>query len=468
MDKNEASIKQILQGSGINILNDEYFGPLLRAARICAKKKRPSLRCNEGRQTLSQLATPNREETMSSTDLAGNPVHTEFAADSDPRPLPWIGIRTGILVHTKTRRLLRYLRAYPRWAVRGLPAQLLLWAARDYPSGQFRGCSEEDLEDFFDWEGEPGELVSAFKRSGYLSQDETGTWGIVDWQQYQGAILRKRNLDARRQQGERAKIKTATKSDLSTCSGESLEQSKSKSKSERALKQASCASYKNDWLSGVESTSIEEEPTAPTGLEDQPTEPTDLEELDGDLETESTDLVDLYGSDAAPYLGAPTTGQLAGLAQIISETGLTRDVWLACCRYAGERARKNPWRYALTRAADVLGRERIPRHRVPQQRAGRPQRPAQPKLGSSVDRGASIEQEGRDAGLGGVLDSDTRDRLRSLDGESHVGRELGAYAAQADRPTWRGAVDWITAQRRADSARALAALGQRFGFSLAV
>lgn len=57
-------------------------------------------------------------------------------------------------------------------------------AGKLYTKGIFKGCTEEDIEDFADWHGKSGELVQVLVSTGLLEKNN-GVYKIHDWEKHQ-------------------------------------------------------------------------------------------------------------------------------------------------------------------------------------------------------------------------------------------------------------------------------------------
>lgn len=89
-------------------------------------------------------------------------------------------INVDFPTHRKTKRLLRRLGPAGPWYL----VRLWLWAARNHPSGDLSGLSDEDIEEAIDWPADVGALVPALVECGFADGDERER-ALHDWADHQ-------------------------------------------------------------------------------------------------------------------------------------------------------------------------------------------------------------------------------------------------------------------------------------------
>jgi uncharacterized phage protein (TIGR02220 family) len=99
--------------------------------------------------------------------------------------MPSLNLDSGYFGHPKTLRLIGLLglgaEAYP----------LRLWchaATYEPETGCFKHCSATELESFAQWHGQPGELVNALMKTGFIEQTDS-SYQIHDWHEHAGHII---------------------------------------------------------------------------------------------------------------------------------------------------------------------------------------------------------------------------------------------------------------------------------------
>lgn len=78
----------------------------------------------------------------------------------------------------------------------------LWWWAYDYaPEGDLSAFTDEDVADAVDWEGDPGDLVTALTQSGFLDEDRR----LHDWEDFAQKWIERRQADRERKRAKRSK-----------------------------------------------------------------------------------------------------------------------------------------------------------------------------------------------------------------------------------------------------------------------
>jgi hypothetical protein len=115
--------------------------------------------------------------------------------------MAWIESHQEMRQHPKTRRLARRLGVSLPAAIGHL--HLLWWWALDYAQdGKLARFCETDIAEACEWPGAPSDLVAALVETHWLDADEQH---IHDWEEYSGALLRRRAQNAERKRRERAR-----------------------------------------------------------------------------------------------------------------------------------------------------------------------------------------------------------------------------------------------------------------------
>lgn len=118
----------------------------------------------------------------------------------------WIESHQQLANHPKLKRLARLLGVSKQAAIGFL--HLLWWWALDYaPQGQIiPPFDAEDVADAVEFDGDPGDIVSALVGAGFLDRDGD-TLTIHDWYDYAGKLLDKRESDRARKAEQRKRLK---------------------------------------------------------------------------------------------------------------------------------------------------------------------------------------------------------------------------------------------------------------------
>lgn len=112
--------------------------------------------------------------------------------------MAWLESHDTLANHPKTRKLAHLLGISRVTAVGHL--HFLWWWAMDYTQDGHLGKFEDlDIAIACEWEGEPGELIDALVRSGFLDVDHK----IHDWEEYAGRLIERRRADAERKRASR-------------------------------------------------------------------------------------------------------------------------------------------------------------------------------------------------------------------------------------------------------------------------
>jgi hypothetical protein len=111
----------------------------------------------------------------------------------------WIESHQTLRNHPKTRRLCRELNITTATAL-GLLHMLWWWAVDYAPDGDLTNAEPQDLADALDWPGNPGPLIAALIKSGYVDRDRHGGELLLhDWLDYQGHLFVRRAANRERQ-----------------------------------------------------------------------------------------------------------------------------------------------------------------------------------------------------------------------------------------------------------------------------
>lgn len=88
-------------------------------------------------------------------------------------------LSTALAEHHKTKKVYRRLKGEGCWAL----VCLLLWTARNKPSGVFDRMTDEDIELAVNWTGAEGEFVTVLSEAGFLD-GEPGCRSLHDWEEH--------------------------------------------------------------------------------------------------------------------------------------------------------------------------------------------------------------------------------------------------------------------------------------------
>ena len=116
------------------------------------------------------------------------------------RSLPWFRVDNDMVDHPKVAALAAEL-ADPLagWYVVRLWAWTMRYAAR----GRLGDGARTALERACDWRGQPGALLAALVRTGWLDLTEGDDLEVHDWDEHQGAAVLKAEKDANRKKESR-------------------------------------------------------------------------------------------------------------------------------------------------------------------------------------------------------------------------------------------------------------------------
>ena len=117
--------------------------------------------------------------------------------------MTWIKSEIGLAHHPKIKKLARLLNIPIPQAIGHV--HLLWWFATEYArEGNLADFDESDLAEAMYWEKEPSILLNALRKTHLLDGNK-----IHDWYEYAGALIEKRDADAKRMREYRAKQKQA-------------------------------------------------------------------------------------------------------------------------------------------------------------------------------------------------------------------------------------------------------------------
>lgn len=92
----------------------------------------------------------------------------------------WVRIDDDIVDHYKTKNIARILKCSRAEAI-GYNVMLIIYVKRvAWRTGDLSAYGDEDIEEACKWKGEPGDLVSAFRKCGKVTEDGTLGSGILD------------------------------------------------------------------------------------------------------------------------------------------------------------------------------------------------------------------------------------------------------------------------------------------------
>ena len=112
--------------------------------------------------------------------------------------MAWIESHSELRDHPKLKRLARIL-GIDRRAATGLLHWLWWWAMDYAPDGDLSEYEDADIADGLDWDGDPVELMAAFRDAGFLDGAK-----LHDWEDYGEKLYRKRQANAQRMKEKRA------------------------------------------------------------------------------------------------------------------------------------------------------------------------------------------------------------------------------------------------------------------------
>lgn len=118
--------------------------------------------------------------------------------------MTWCRLEAGIVRHPKTLDLAVEL-GISRRETLGLLADLFAWTMLTRPSGLYDGIRPGAIETALDWTGEPGALVEALQRTGWLDVADSGALSLHGWQERAERWRRSAQEAARRRGPEDAR-----------------------------------------------------------------------------------------------------------------------------------------------------------------------------------------------------------------------------------------------------------------------
>jgi hypothetical protein len=111
---------------------------------------------------------------------------------------PWLESHADLRDHPKLDLLMELLAITRRDAV-GL-LHFVWWRTLTYaPSGDLSDFTDGQVARWADWDGEPGQLVSALKTAGFMDSQRM----VHDWDEYAGRWIDRRNAEAARKRDAR-------------------------------------------------------------------------------------------------------------------------------------------------------------------------------------------------------------------------------------------------------------------------
>ncbi|HJB57944.1 MAG TPA: hypothetical protein H9714_10375 [Candidatus Flavonifractor intestinipullorum] len=109
----------------------------------------------------------------------------------------WFGVGCNIYTHPKVLGLARELKLDVDAAV-GKLGRLYAWAAQNgNETGEISYLPPEEIAAIMRWKKRPQTLLAALEAQGLLERQESGLF-IHDWEEYNGAFLRKKRRDRER------------------------------------------------------------------------------------------------------------------------------------------------------------------------------------------------------------------------------------------------------------------------------
>jgi hypothetical protein len=96
-----------------------------------------------------------------------------------------IRISVSFLRHNKRKRLKIMLGA----SATDYLIDLWITTAMNHPSGTLTGMDETDIALCAGWENDPLYFVKALLKCGLLERDESGTYVVHDWEDYQTKVV---------------------------------------------------------------------------------------------------------------------------------------------------------------------------------------------------------------------------------------------------------------------------------------
>jgi len=116
--------------------------------------------------------------------------------------LAWIEVHQSLPTHRKTLMVADALAVSPV-EVLGHVVSLWLWALDNAPEGDVSGVPERVLARAAQWDGDPGEFVTAFIGGTFLDRTADGLL-IHNWWDYAGKLIDRRQANAARMRAARA------------------------------------------------------------------------------------------------------------------------------------------------------------------------------------------------------------------------------------------------------------------------
>ena len=115
-------------------------------------------------------------------------------------------MKAGTQNHLKTKRLMRLL-GLPLYRAVGILETLWLLCIDCCDEGNVGKFSDDEIADYFGWEGKPSALVCGLAESGWLDQDEGERYVVHDWLEHAPEFIRER-VRKRVARGAKAKKQT--------------------------------------------------------------------------------------------------------------------------------------------------------------------------------------------------------------------------------------------------------------------
>jgi hypothetical protein len=110
--------------------------------------------------------------------------------------MDWLRINKNLPQHPKAKALARALGEPSSW---WRIAQVWMWCTEYARDGVIRTPEPElDIEDAAGWTGERGAFANACVHVGFLHANDDGTFSVHDWEDHNGAALKKADKDAKR------------------------------------------------------------------------------------------------------------------------------------------------------------------------------------------------------------------------------------------------------------------------------